>query len=281
MKLTQTPVKLLAEDLGLSVETPLKCRSKDFIASLAERDADLFVVAAYGQILPQTLLDVPRHGCFNLHGSLLPRWRGAAPIHRALEAGDQVTGVTLMKMDAGMDTGDMVAKGALEIFPTETRQGLEERLAELGAKMILDWRERLIAPGLVVEKQDDSLATLANKVTSADGILSWQDSAERNLNRIRAFTPFCRIKTRFSTPADPALKVLAARLGEGDGQPGEILSVRPDLTVAFGSGSLVFQEVQPAGRKKMSGADYGSGARLLPGEFLSPLSGQTEEDLSL
>lgn len=260
--LTKTPVHLVAEELGLPVETPPKCRAPEFIEQLREKDADVFIVAAYGQILPQALLDVPRQGCFNLHGSVLPRWRGAAPVQRAVEAGDNESGVTLMAMDAGMDTGDILAIERTPISSDETAGELYDRLAEIAGEMASEWLPRLVAGDFERQKQDDDSATHAKKVVPAEGQITSNLPAKTAYDRYRGFspTPGCWLAT-----SSGPLKIKKASLSPAVSEPGTVVATRPDLVVALTDGSLVIEIVQPAGKPPMSGKDYANGARLQPG----------------
>lgn len=266
LKVQMSPVKEAALRLGLPVSTPEKAREPEFVEFLKSLDCDVFVVAAYGQILPQRILDIPKRGCVNLHGSILPRWRGAAPVQRAVEAGDSESGVTLMQMDKGMDTGDMIAISRTGIGADETAGELYDRLAVIAGDLAEEWLPRIALGDYSREKQDDVLATHAAKVTKEDAVLTCDLTMETAYNRYRAFTP--TPGAVLMTKEGP-LKILRARMASGnDGEAGEILAVRPDLVVAFADGALDLVEVQSVGRKRVSGADYANGARLGPGDRL-------------
>jgi methionyl-tRNA formyltransferase len=269
METKRSEVSEAAVRLGLSLETPEKSRDADFVERLRQENADAFIVASYGQILSRKLLAVPKQGCFNLHASLLPKYRGAAPIQYAVLNGDRVTGVTLMAMDAGMDTGDMIAKQETQIGRDETAGGLHDRLAVIAADLVGDWIERLVAGDFPREKQDEAMASYAPKVTKADAELDFDRPAKEEYDRFRAFTPFpgAWVATR-----NGAIKLRAAYLGdrETEGVPsGTVVATRP-FEVAFSTGTVVFESVQPEGRKTVSGADFANGARIAPGDCLKP-----------
>ncbi len=258
-------IKNAGKTLGLAVETPEKSRDKAFVEHLQTLDADAFVVASYGQILSKSLLAVPKHGCFNLHASLLPKYRGAAPIQYAVLNGDTETGVTLMAMDAGMDTGDMIAKNPTKIDPDETAGELHDRLAVIAAELAEEWIERLARGDFPRAPQDPDAVSYAPKVTKADAELDFCGSAKQEYDRYRAFTP---IPGAWVATSHGPLKLRRVSGGRGSAAaPGTVVSVRP-FEVAFVDGSLVFEEVQPEGRKAMPGADYANGARIVPGDCL-------------
>ena len=260
-RLQPSPAKLLAAELGIPCETPEKTRAPEFVARLIEERADALVVASYGQILSQKVLDSAGRGGINLHGSLLPRYRGAAPIQRAILEGEIETGITLMQMDKGMDTGDMIEVVRTPIDPDETYGELQDRLAILAAEMAEAWMPRIVAGDYPRVPQDGELATLAPKVDRAETELVFTRSASAEYNRFRAFTPSpgAFLQTNLGR-----LRLQKLALAAESGEPGTVLSVRP-LTVAFADGALVLDEVQPEGKKKQSGRDFANGARLAPG----------------
>ncbi len=242
-KLMPSPVKQLALEHGIAVLQPPTLRNAEAQAELAALKPDLMVVVAYGLILPQVVLDIPRLGCINSHASLLPRWRGAAPIQRAVEAGDAESGVTVMRMEAGLDTGPMLLKTVTPISAEDTGGSLHDRLAELGPR----------SSDLVGEVQDDSLATYAHKLNKDEARLDWQRPAVELERLIRAFNPWpiCH-----SSLNGEALKVLAASTAEGQGQPGEILAASKDgLIVATGHGALCLTRLQLPGGKALNFSD--------------------------
>ena len=234
---------------------------------LAAIPADVFVVAAYGQIVPQAVLDMPARGCINLHGSILPRWRGAAPIQRAIEAGDTESGVTLMQMDKGMDTGDIISIARTQIGKDETAGELYSRLATLAADEVEAWIEKIVAGDYPRTPQDDALATHAAKVTKDDAKLETGMQAQVAYDKFRAFTP---APGAWLETANGPLKVHSAGLlKDRSGEPGTILDEDSSLVVAFSEGALALDVVQPAGKAKMRGRDYRNGARLRTGSCLN------------
>lgn len=257
-----SPVEAEARDLGLPVLAPEKARGTEFVQRLEDFEADLFVVAAYGQILRQPVLAIPHRGCFNLHGSLLPRWRGAAPVQRAIAAGDHLTGVTLMRMDEGMDTGPIVALQRTVIGPDETAGELMTRLADVAASMIAEWAPRLTTGDFTLTPQDESSATHAAKLERGEGQITLGMEASRAYDLFRAMTP--GPGAWFATASGP-VKLTQARLMPDEGEPGTLLSNRPELVVSLKGGSLCLLEVQPEGRRRMSGHEYANGARLATG----------------
>ena len=252
-KLMPSPVKQLAVDNGIPVLQPPTLRNPDAQAELAALAPDLMVVVAYGLILPQVVLDIPRLGCINSHASLLPRWRGAAPIQRAVQAGDSASGVTVMRMEAGLDTGPMLLKVSTPISAADTGGSLHDRLAELGPPAVLQAIAGLEAGTLEGEVQDDALATYAHKLNKDEARLDWSRPADELERLIRAFNPWpiCH-----STLAGEALKVLAANLAEGHGAPGEILSASKEgLVVACGEQALSLTRLQLPGGKALNFSD--------------------------
>jgi methionyl-tRNA formyltransferase len=264
-KLQPTPISAWAREAGLPVQTPEKARDPGFIQGIRDLNLDALVVAAYGQILKPSLLESASKGGINLHGSLLPAWRGAAPIQRAVEAGDSVTGVTLMQMDEGMDTGCMIAKVTAAIAPHETAGELTARLALAAADLAEAWMPSIVAGGCPCEAQDGSLATLARKVGKEDARMDLFLPGEVLYRRFRAFTP---APGAWIPLADGPLKIRRARHLSMGGEPGAILAAQPELTVACGEGSLILLEVQPPGKGAMSGSDWARGRRLEPGARL-------------
>lgn len=264
MQLQPSPVKKVALAHGIPVDQPARLRSPEQWAALAACAPDVLVVAAYGLILPQAVLDLPRHGCLNIHASLLPRWRGAAPIHRAIEAGDRETGITIMRMDAGLDTGPMLLSRAIPIFPDDTTGSLHDRLARLGGEMIVQALRDL--SGLVPVPQPAEGATYAAKIAKAEAAVDWRRPAVEIERQIRAFDPFPGAS---STLAGAPLKLWSARAEAGSGEPGTVLAADPEgLKVACGEGVLVIAVAQkPGGRRLplgelLKGFPVGPGARF-------------------
>lgn len=264
-RLQATPVRQVAVDLGLPVETPVKSRAPEFVARLRAENADALVVAAYGQILSQAVLDSATYGGINLHGSILPEYRGAAPIQRCLLEGRTETGVTLMQMDRGMDTGDCIAIERLAIEPDETYGELQDRLAELAAQMCADWIPRIVRGDYRRTPQDHDQATLAPKIEKSEAELRFPRPAAAEYNRFRAFTPSPGAFLRTSAGT---LRISRAALGTGSGEPGTVLNVKDGCEVAFAEGSVKLLEVQPEGKKRMNGRDFANGMRLRPGSNL-------------
>ncbi|MEH6486695.1 MULTISPECIES: methionyl-tRNA formyltransferase [Pseudomonas] len=252
-KLMPSPVKQLAIEHDIPVYQPQTLRDADAQAELANLQADLMVVVAYGLILPQVVLDTPRLGCINSHASLLPRWRGAAPIQRAIEAGDSESGVTVMQMEAGLDTGPMLLKTHTPISAEDTGGSLHDRLASLGPAAVIEAIAGLAAGTLKGEVQDDALATYAHKLNKEQAQLDWSRPAVELELLIRAFNPWPICQSSLN---GAALKVHAAKLGEGSGKPGEILAASKEgLTVACGSGALLLTRLQLPGGKALNFAD--------------------------
>jgi methionyl-tRNA formyltransferase len=246
LKPTPPPVKVAAERLGLPLQQPLKIREPAAIDALRATQPDVIIVVAYGQILPKTVLEIPRLGCINVHTSLLPRWRGAAPIQYAILHGDHETGVTTMYMDEHMDTGDIILQRAQLIHADDTSATLHDRLAKLGADLLVE------TVGLIVEgkapraKQDETRATYAKKITKDDGRIDWTRSAVEIERQVRGFNPWPGTHTRLG---DLLLKVWKVEVAEGvSGNPGELL---PDFIVATSQGGVRLQEIQPANSKRM------------------------------
>ncbi|SDU33116.1 methionyl-tRNA formyltransferase [Halopseudomonas salegens] len=269
-KLAMSAVKQLALQHELPVSQPASLKSPEAQAELAALKPDLMVVVAYGLILPQSVLDIPRLGCINSHASLLPRWRGAAPIQRAIEAGDSQSGVTIMQMEAGLDTGPMLLKQQTAISPEDTGGSLHDRLALLGATALPEAINGLAQGTLSVEVQDDAQACYAHKLSKADGLIDWQLPAAVLVDRIRAFNPWPLTQARLQ---DTVIKLWAAELSDNpsSGQPGEILAAdRNGLVVACGDGALRLIRMQLPGGKPLTFADLYNARRdqFTPGLLL-------------
>jgi methionyl-tRNA formyltransferase len=269
MQLTPPPVKVEALARGLRVLQPLKARDPGFLDELRALAPDLIVVAAYGQILPQSLLDIPRHGCLNVHTSLLPRWRGAAPIQWAIAEGDAESGVTIMRMEAGLDTGPMIAEVRTPITDSDTGQTLHDRLAVLGAKLLVETIPAYVVGELKPCPQPTDGVTYARKITKEDGRLDWAKPARVLRNRQRAFTPwpgaFCFL------PADPKPKLIKVHSTavvadapsvppNGETSPGTVLAAdKSGIVVACGEGALRLTEVQLEGGRRMTAEQFLAG----------------------
>ncbi|RNM03263.1 methionyl-tRNA formyltransferase [Dickeya undicola] len=270
-KLTPSPVKVLAEQHGIPVFQPKSLRPVENQQLVAELGADVMVVVAYGLILPQAVLDMPRLGCINVHGSLLPRWRGAAPIQRALWAGDTQTGVTIMQMDAGLDTGAMLHKIECPILPDDTSATLYDKLAQLGPQGLLDALVQLSTSQATAEIQDDNLATYAEKLSKEEARLDWQLSAQQLERCIRAFNPW---PVSYFLIEEQPVKVWKAEVlnTSHQQQPGTILAADKDgIQIATADGVLNIQILQPSGKKAMSAQDLLNSRRewFTPGHTLA------------
>ncbi len=264
MKLTPSAVKSAALARGLPVAQPATLKTPEAQAELAAVNADVMVVAAYGLILPQAVLDLPRLGCLNIHASLLPRWRGAAPIQRAILAGDSETGITIMQMDAGLDTGAMLLKTVVPIRESDTAATLHDSLAAAGAAAIVAALADHAA--LVPEKQDDALATYAAKLGKEEARLDWNQPAAVLARAVRAYNP---VPGAWTLLDGAPLKVWAAQAVDGAGEPGNVLCAEAgQLVVACGDGALALQEIQPAGSKRMPIAAFLAGRPLAAGTRL-------------
>jgi methionyl-tRNA formyltransferase len=261
-RMTPCPVNAAAHRLGLPVRTPDRLRGNrdewDFFERLS---LDAAVVAAYGLILPLPMLAAPRRGCLNIHASLLPRWRGAAPIQAAIQAGDEVTGITIMQMDEGLDTGPMLASGRTEIGSRDTARDVHDRLAAMGAVLI----ERVLEEAPAPIAQPDTGATYAGKLTRTDGAIDWSRGSIALDRMIRALTPWPGTRTSLPGPAgaQPIVKIVRATPVDASGEPGLILDDL--LTVGCGAGALRLDSVQAAGRSPTDGRSFMHGHRLEPG----------------
>ncbi|MBA4110358.1 MAG: methionyl-tRNA formyltransferase [Leptothrix sp. (in: Bacteria)] len=262
MKLQASPVKQFALDHGIAVAQPpsLKLDGKHAEAAQAAQAtlqavrADLMVVAAYGLILPKWTLTLPRLGCLNIHGSLLPRWRGAAPIHRAIEAGDAETGITIMQMDEGLDTGDMLLMEREAIRPDDTTAALHDRLARLGGRMIVEALELAACGGLRPVPQPAEGVTYAHKIDKAEAAIDWSQPATQIARRVRAFDPFPGTTLQC---AGETVKLWAASVLPASGEPGQVLHANGDsLVVACGEQSLALHTLQRPGGKRIAARDF-------------------------
>lgn len=258
-----SPVHAFAAARGLPVRTPLTLRSPEEQAAFAALKADAAVVAAYGLILPQAVLDAPRHGCLNVHASLLPRWRGAAPIQRAILAGDSDSGVTIMQMEAGLDTGPILLMRSLPLPPDVTAPWLHDRLAELGARMIVEAVEKLNDGTLVAQSQPDEGAVYAAKLTRDEARIDWRLPARQIERQVRALNPWPGV---WFDLGGERVKVLTATLATGQGQPGTVLD--GGLTIACGEGSLRPVKVQRAGKAPMEATEMLRGNPVAVGTVL-------------
>lgn len=269
LKLQSPPVKLLAQKFNLPVLQPFKAREEHFISELRAAKPDLIVVVAYGHILPPAILELPRYGCLNVHTSLLPKYRGAAPIQWAIAHGETETGVTIMKMDAGMDTGPILTQARTPISPEDDSGGLHRRLGRLGADLLLDTIPGYIA-GTIVPKPQSPDASYAPKIKREDGRIDWNRPARTILNRLRAFTPWPGAFTALGTAAKSLLlKIWRADVIPQSGTAGEILSADQNgIVVAAGDQALRILELQLEGGRRMNSRDFLAGHELKPGQKL-------------
>jgi len=257
------PVHAFAAERGIEVRTPKSLRSEEEQARFAELELDACVVAAYGLILPKVILQAPRLGCINVHASLLPRWRGAAPIQRAILAGDERTGVTIMQIDEGLDTGDMLLAGETEIGPETTAQELHDALSDLGGRLIVEALDKAAAGTLEATPQPGEGATYAAKLEKSEGRIDWsRDSAELN-RQVRALNPWPGVWFEYG---GENIKVQCADLADGAGRPGEVLDER--LLVACGEGALRLTRLQRPGKGPLAAEEFLRGFHLAPGTLL-------------
>ncbi|MFM1767867.1 MAG: hypothetical protein RJA22_396 [Verrucomicrobiota bacterium] len=266
-----TPVKELALAHGLALLQPPRARDPGFLEELRALAPDLIVVAAYGQLLPQALLDLPPHGCLNVHTSLLPSYRGAAPIQWAILDGLEETGVTIMKMDAGLDTGPILAQATTPISTADNAQTLHDRLALLGAQLLVQTLPDWVAGRITPRPQPASGVSHARKITKEDGLLEWRQPARTLWNRVRGLTPWPGAHTFLPTQPKPTLLKIAAASVEPDlsGTPGEILRAdRDGFVVACGQQALRLLEVQREGGRRLPARDFLAGHPLNPGTRL-------------
>lgn len=251
-KLKPSPVKEVALEADIPVYQPLNFKDEADRVELAALNADLMVVAAYGLILPKAVLDTPRLGCINVHASILPRWRGAAPIHRALLAGDQQTGITIMQMDVGLDTGDMLAKAYTDILDTDTSASLHDKLAMQGGEILLTAIEQLKAGSLTPEPQDDTLANYAHKLTKEEGKIDWSDSADSIARKVRGLFPW---PSAYTFMDEQNIRIHQASVSDQtcSAPAGHVISSDKDgILVATGDGVICLEKLQLPGKKAMT-----------------------------
>jgi methionyl-tRNA formyltransferase len=262
-KLSAPPVKLTALEHGVPVHQPAKLRAPEWQPVFAELKADAYVVVAYGKILPQWLLDLPRLGAYNVHASLLPKYRGAAPIHWAIANGETKTGITTMKLDAGMDTGDLLLQHEIPIEPEDTCASIHDRLAEIGAELMLKTLDSLENGTAKPVPQDPALATYAPMLKKSDGLLDWSQSAISLHNRIRAFNPWPGTYTLLQGQTLRIWKAQSAEVSGDSLPPGSLLHHSSGVAMtACGTGFLRLEEVQLENRKRTSALDFLHGIRL-------------------
>jgi methionyl-tRNA formyltransferase len=257
-ELKAPPVKTLALELNISVIQPQKLREPEAMSQLQAWDPDLIVVAAFGQILKKEVLDLPKFGCVNVHASLLPRWRGAAPINAAILAGDEETGVTIMKMDVGLDTGPMLAKRAIRLKPDDTAGSVIQSLSTLGADLLIDTLPDYIEGKIIPQPQPEDGATYAPMLKKEDGRLDFSSDVHELERRVRAMNPW---PGAFMELDGAVLKIHHAHVEAGNESAGQRLVVQDQPAVGARGGILTLDEVQPAGKKTMSGKSFLAGAR--------------------
>ncbi|MBU3068706.1 methionyl-tRNA formyltransferase [Aestuariicella sp. G3-2] len=267
-KLVASPVKQLAEQHRLTVFQPVNFKEDGALDTLTGLNADVMVVVAYGLLLPQPVLDAPRFGCINVHASLLPRWRGAAPIQRAIAAGDRETGITIMQMDIGLDTGDMLIKTHCPISTEDTGGSLHDKLLTQGGPALLEALTQIEQQTLKPEKQDDSLACYASKLTKEEAAIDWQQPASVLYDQIRAFNPF---PVAYFSQGKDRIRVWECQLSDGQGTPGTVLRAdNQGIVVACGDGALSLSQLQLPGKKALAVRDIlnGHGDRFATGTQL-------------
>lgn len=253
-KLTASPVKRYAEQQGIEVMQPVTLRDADAVAALEALRPDLLVVAAYGLILPQNVLDIPTHGCLNVHASALPRWRGAAPIQAAILAGDQTTGISLMAMTAGLDCGPVFHTSEITLGDDESAGELHDRLAALGGAVLAEHLEDILEGKLLAVEQDESQATYAPKIQTKDAEIDWRLPAAELARRVRAYNPF---PGAFFFADESRIKVWRSTAVNGDAAPGTVLqSDRDGLVVACGDGALRLDELQLPGKRRATHQEF-------------------------
>lgn len=267
MRLQPTPVEREARRLGIPVLTPSSLKTPEALEQFRAHHADAAVVVAYGMILPQAILDAPAQGCFNLHASLLPRWRGAAPINRAIMAGDAETGVMVMKMDAGLDTGDIAMAERVAILDDMTAADLHDRLSRLGADLMVRAMAALERGQLQLTPQPREGVTYAAKIDKAEGRIDWNKPARSVLRHVHGLSPFPGAWSEVQIEGAPArIKILRCELAEGSGRPGQVLD--DQLTVACAEGAIRIVELQRAGKAPMKAAEFLRGTPLAAGARL-------------
>ena len=259
LQLQPTPVEEAARKLGVPVLTPKTLKTPEALEEFRAFDADAAVVVAYGMILPQAILDAPKLGCYNLHASLLPRWRGAAPINRAIMAGDAESGVMVMKMDVGLDTGDVAMAERLAITDNMTALDLHDRLSRLGADLMVRAMAALDRGGLQLKKQSEEGVTYAAKIDKAEARIDWSKPAHEVLRHIHGLSPF---PGAWAELENARVKILRCELAKGSGAPGAVLDDR--LTIACGDGAIRIIELQREGKGRMQAADFLRGVPVKP-----------------
>ena len=264
-RLRQSPVKRVAQLAGINIMQPLRMRKSNVAEALQAYKADLHVIVAYGQILPQAVLDVPRYGTINVHASLLPRWRGAAPIQAAIRAGERQSGATVMLLDAGLDTGPILAKRALELTPEETGLSLHDKLAQLGADLLVDTLPHFLSGELDPQPQDESQATYAPQIKKEEGEIDWSEPARSIDRQVRAFTPWPGTFTAWN---ETTLKVIAGCAGDGGARVGQVIEQAGAIAIGTGDGLYFPSELQLAGKKRLTVLEFLNGYGEIVGATL-------------
>jgi methionyl-tRNA formyltransferase len=265
MQLRASPVKQLALQHQLTVFQPVSLKPAEVQAQIAATQSDVMIVAAYGLIIPTPVLHMPSQGCYNIHASLLPRWRGAAPIHRAILAGDAETGVTIMEVVPALDAGAMVIKGKVPILPTDTTQSLHDALSQLGAQLMVDAMHTLVKEGVLeATPQDEALVTYAHKLEKSESAMDWQQPAEVLSRQVRAFNPFPVASTIFR---GEVCKIWFATHRAGKATSGEIVALGRHITVGCGDGLLDIAELQMPGAKRQTAQQFIQGQHVQLGEM--------------
>lgn len=265
-KLLPPPVKELAGQHGIPVYQPLKVRDPDFVDIIRELKPDVIIVVAFGQLLPKALLDIPPHGCINVHASLLPRYRGAAPLNWSIINGEAETGVTTMLMDVGLDTGDMLLTRKTPLDENEGIQALHDRMAVMGAELLAETLDRLATGDIVPQPQDSAASCYAPMLKKEDGIIDWHTDARTIHNRVRGLAVWPGACT---TIDNQTVKIFRTSVGKGSGKPGTVLqAAKEQFEVACLSGSLFLHELQLAGKKRLECASFLAGCPVVTGTLL-------------
>ena len=267
MKLKASPVKLLAEKHGLAVLQPLTLKDNEVQSKINDTHADVMIVAAYGLIIPTVVLKMPRWGCYNIHASILPRWRGAAPIHRSLLVGDAETGVTIMEVVPALDAGDMVCKGIIPITDHDTSQTLHDVLSGMGASLMVDAMAQLEKNGVLpATSQDPSMVTYAHKLDKSEATIDWQKSATEISRQVRGFNPFPVAQSMLK---GKVCRIWMATAKIGKAQPGQIVDIHEGIVVGCGEGLLNITELQAPGGKRLNAEAFVQGHQLQVGDIFT------------
>lgn len=262
-KMAMSPVKELALTHGIDVLQPTKFKDEAFLPELERYNPDVIVVIAYGRILPKYVLEYPKHGCINVHASLLPKYRGAAPIQWCIVDGEKVTGITTMLMNEGLDTGDMLLKEEIAITDTMTGGELHDKMAQMCPAILLETLDKI--EEIVPEKQDDSLSCYASMIDKSMTVIDWTKNAQEIVNLVRGMNPLPSART---TADGKLLKVFVAEIGSAKGGCGKVLDFTGGIVVGCGDGSVILTEVQPEGKRRMSAKDYLQGNKIKVGDLL-------------